>query len=57
MNLAQRLEANAEPGGILIGERTRGLLPEDFEVDEAKRIRVKGIEDEVVVYPVRVDEP
>lgn len=52
VNQAQRLEANAEPGGILIGERTRALLPGDLAVSEKRMIRVKGIDQEIGVFAV-----
>ncbi len=52
VNLAQRLESNAAPGGILIGRRTRELLGEGAVVGEARHIQVKGVEEPVEVYPV-----
>jgi adenylate cyclase len=54
VNLTQRLEANADPGGILVGERTRSLLPDDVPVGPKREIQAKGIDEPVPVYPVEV---
>lgn len=52
VNLAQRLESNATPGKILIGEATRKALPEGEPVGPRTMIKVKGLDEEVAVYPV-----
>ncbi len=52
VNLAQRLEANAEPGALLISERTRWLLGDEVLVRDAGRLQVKGFEKPVQAYRV-----
>ena len=52
VNLAQRLEANAPPGGILISDRTHVLLPAGIETVSAGAIPIKGMAHPVPVYEV-----
>ncbi len=56
VNLAQRLEANAPVGGILIAERTHELLADAVPTKRRDPIQVKGIDEPLVVYEV-IDEP
>jgi len=61
VNLAQRLEANAPVGGILIAERTHEQLGGALPTQRRGPIQVKGIDEpqvvyEVIVYPER-NEP
>lgn len=53
VNLAQRLEANAEPGGILMSYETWVNVRDLVEAEEREAIRMKGIGREVRTYAVR----
>jgi len=55
VNLAQRLEANAPVGGILISERTHVLLAGACKTLRREPIQVKGIDVAIVVYEVVED--
>ncbi len=55
VNLAQRLEANAPVGGILISERTNVQLAGACKTLRREPIQVKGIEEDLVVYEVVQD--
>lgn len=44
VNLAQRLQASAEPGAILISERTNALIKGEIAAQEIGKIAVKGFE-------------
>jgi adenylate cyclase len=52
VNLAQRLEANAPVGGILIAQRTRELLEGAIPTRSTGTIAVKGLDEPVEVYEV-----
>jgi class 3 adenylate cyclase len=52
-NLAARLQSLAEPGTVVVGERTRRLLEGLFVFDELGPQTVKGIEGPVAAYRVR----
>jgi adenylate cyclase len=52
VNLAQRLEANAPAGGILIAERTREQLSPQFATKPLGSIVVKGLDEPVTVHEV-----
>ncbi len=54
VNVAQRLEASAPVGGILVSERTRGLFDETVPIEPREPIRVKGIDTPVSVYEIPV---
>ncbi|NTV43135.1 MAG: adenylate/guanylate cyclase domain-containing protein, partial [Syntrophobacteraceae bacterium] len=56
VNLAQRLEANAPIGGILISKDTYAHVKDHIPTRSLGEIRVKGIEDPVSVYEIPVDE-
>jgi len=53
VNLAQRLEANAEPGGILLSYETWVNVSDLVDAEEQDAIRMKGIGREVRTYAVR----
>ncbi len=44
VNLASRMESNAEPGSILVSESTYRLVKDDFETEPIGEIQVKGKE-------------
>ncbi len=52
VNVAQRLEALAKPGQVLIGGSTYDRVKDKFLLNEIGRQRVKGKDEEVVVYEV-----
>jgi len=52
-NLAQRLEANCEPGKILISEDTYRLVKGRVEVSDTRDIPLKGFAHTVKVHTVR----
>lgn len=55
VNLAQRLETGASPGGILISDRTNALVCDRVTTRFLGRIPLKGIVDEVPAYEVVLD--
>jgi adenylate cyclase len=50
VNLAQRLEAAAPPGGILVSEATARLVEGDLRVAPAGELRLKGFDQPVTVF-------
>jgi class 3 adenylate cyclase len=50
VNTASRLEGQAPVGGVLIGERTRDLLPEGARTEAVTGVRVKGKEAPLDAY-------
>lgn len=52
VNLAQRLESNAPVGGILVSETVFPLVKTSIKLKYSRKIKVKGIEDELNVYEV-----
>lgn len=52
VNVAQRLEAIAKPGQILIGGSTYEKVKDRFLLNEIGRQHVKGKDEEVVIYEV-----
>ncbi len=52
VNVAQRLEATAEPGTVFISEALRRLTARDFEFSSEGRVRVKGRAEEIEVFRV-----
>jgi len=54
VNLAQRLESSADPGGILISARTAELLGDEIVLNARPAIRVKGFDDPISVFDVPV---
>lgn len=55
VNLAQRLETTAKPGGILISARTRERLEEGFDLQARPPVQVKGFDRPVEVFDVVVE--
>ncbi|MDR3639691.1 MAG: adenylate/guanylate cyclase domain-containing protein [Humidesulfovibrio sp.] len=53
VNLAQRLEASASEGGILLGARTAALAQDSFALEPVRSLSVKGFDHEVEVRAVR----
>jgi adenylate cyclase len=54
VNLAQRLEASATPGQIMISGKTYEHVKQDIQVRDMGNIRVKGFEKPVQVYEVEL---
>jgi adenylate cyclase len=52
VNLAQRLESNAPPGGVLISDRTHALVQEVVQTVSAGSIAIRGMAHPVPVYEV-----
>jgi class 3 adenylate cyclase len=50
VNVGARLEGQAPPGGVVIGEATYRLLPEGAEVEVLEGLRVKGKSGPVTAY-------
>lgn len=50
VNVASRLQANSEPGRILISEATYDLIKEDFWCEPRGPIQVKGLEHSLMTY-------
>jgi adenylate cyclase len=53
VNLAQRLEANCEPGKVLISDATYQMVKEKVEITETRQIPLKGFVNPVKVCTVR----
>jgi adenylate/guanylate cyclase len=53
VNLAARLEANADPGGILMSYETYALVKDLVDAEAREPIQVKGIRREVKPYAVK----
>jgi class 3 adenylate cyclase len=56
VNLAARLEASADPGGILMSSETYALVADLVEAREREPLRVKGIRREVRPFAVACDQ-
>jgi class 3 adenylate cyclase/tetratricopeptide (TPR) repeat protein len=52
VNVAARLEQAAEPGEVLIGAETLGLLASAVEVGEERFLELKGKSEPVAAYPL-----
>ena len=52
VNVAARLEQAAEPGEILIGERTASLVRGAFELGPSRSVEAKGKDEGVVGAPL-----
>lgn len=50
VNLAQRMESNAQLGGVLVTQETYKLTMDAFEFTEREPVKVKGKEEPVKVY-------
>lgn len=53
VNIAQRLESQAEPGGILLSYETYAHVQDMVAVEERQSIRLKGIAQEVKAFAVK----
>jgi class 3 adenylate cyclase/tetratricopeptide (TPR) repeat protein len=52
VNVAARLEQVAEPGEVLIGAETLALVRAAVEVDEERRLELKGKSEPTLAYPL-----
>jgi class 3 adenylate cyclase/tetratricopeptide (TPR) repeat protein len=52
VNVAARLEQAAEPGEVLIGAETVGLVRDAVELGEERRLELKGKAEPVAAYPL-----
>lgn len=53
VNLASRLQANATPGKILIGDKTFQRIKDNFTISPPRKLKVKGKRDLVTVYTLK----
>ncbi len=53
VNLTSRLQENAIPGKILIGEKTFQRIKDNFTVSPPRKLKVKGKRDIVTVYTLK----
>ena len=52
MNVTSRIEDMSGPGEILISESTLAKLNGNYTTGQRRELRVKGIEEDVIVYPI-----
>jgi adenylate cyclase len=57
VNRANRYEANAPPGGVLVSESTRDALGEAIVVEEREGLKLKGVAEPVRAFVVRSIAP
>jgi adenylate cyclase len=53
VNLTSRLQANAAPGKILIGEKTFQRIKDNFTISPPRKLKIKGKKDLVLVYNLK----
>ena len=53
VNVAQRLEANCDPGGILISHETFSQVDDLVDVEERSSVSLKGIDRNIKTYAVK----
>ena len=53
VNVTQRLEANADPGGILISHETYVQVDDLVEVEERQAVNLKGIDRTIRTYAIK----
>jgi class 3 adenylate cyclase len=53
VNLAQRLEANCEPGKVLISDATYQMVRDRIEILDTREIALKGFANKVKVHTVK----
>jgi len=53
VNLASRLQVNATPGKILIGEKTFQRIKDSFTISPRRKLKIKGKRDLVSVYTLK----
>ena len=56
VNLASRLQANATPGKILIGEKTFQRIKDNFITSPLRKLMIKGKKDLVSVYTLKSEK-
>ncbi|GAB4336074.1 MAG: adenylate/guanylate cyclase domain-containing protein [Desulfobulbaceae bacterium] len=56
VNLAQRLESNCPPGGVLVSEAVRSRLTGDIPVEPVGTVQAKGFAEPIPVHLVRTNE-
>ena len=56
VNLSSRLQANAIPGKILIGEKTFQRIKDNFTISFPRKLKVKGKKDLVTVYTLKAEK-
>jgi len=56
VNLASRLQANATPGKILIGEKTFQRIKDNFNISRPRKVKIKGKKDLVLVYTLKSEK-
>lgn len=57
VNRANRYEANAPPGGVLVSASTVAAIGEGLEVEEKPGLKLKGVTEPVVAYVVKSIAP
>jgi hypothetical protein len=60
--VAQRLESNCDPGGILISHETHSQVDDLVDVEERQSISLKGIDRSIKTYAIKgrkaaIDKP
>jgi adenylate cyclase len=50
VNIASRLQSQAREGGVVISAATKRLLDDSLEFSGPRKVRVKGIHEEIEVY-------
>ncbi|GAJ12368.1 unnamed protein product, partial [marine sediment metagenome] len=53
VNLTSRLQANATPGKILIGEKTFQMIKDNFIISPPRKLKIKGKKDLVSAYTLK----
>jgi class 3 adenylate cyclase/Tfp pilus assembly protein PilF len=56
VNLASRLQANAIPGKILIGEKTFQRIKDNFTISPPRKLKIKGKKDLVSAYTLKKEK-
>ncbi len=56
VNLASRLQVNATPGEILIGEKTFQRIKGQFIISSPRKLKIKGKKDLVLVYALKSEK-
>ena len=53
VNMASRLQTNATPGKILIGDKTFQRIKDNFNISSPRKLKIKGKKDLVSVYTLK----
>jgi hypothetical protein len=56
VNLASRLQTNATPGKIFIGEKTFQRIKDNFIISPPRKLKVKGKRDLITVYALKSEK-